>query len=159
MPFSPTSHAPADYVCPFCVLVAGGTTSLTDQRDVVRRANGATAIMSPHGWPNNHGHVLVVSDAHHENVYDLPPSAAHAVADLVRDIAIALRTVYEGCSGISVRQNNEPAGGQDVWHCHTHVVPRYPGDGPHGDFELIDADERRAYAARLRAHFAGTATD
>ena len=156
----PTTHRPNGYECPFCVLVAGGPTSLTDQRDVVRRRGGATAIMSPHCFENNHGHVLVVSDEHHENVYELPPAAAHAVADLVRETAIALRETYPGCAGVSIRQNNEPAGGQDVWHFHTHVIPRYPGDRMHSSrFVLIGGDERRAYADRLRAHFAATQTD
>jgi histidine triad (HIT) family protein len=29
------------------------------------------------------------------------------------------------CDGISIRQHNEPAGYQDVWHYHIHVTPRY----------------------------------
>ncbi|MGY0237120.1 HIT family protein [Longispora urticae] len=150
------SHAPVGYECPFCLLVAGEVTSLTTQRDVIRRTTGATAIMSPHWWPNNHGHVLVVPNAHHENLYDLPPEAGHAVSDLVREMANAVRHSY-GCAGVTVRQNNEPAGDQDVWHFHTHVYPRYPGDelfraGTRP--RLMPTGDRWSYADRLRARFA-----
>ena len=31
--------------------------------------------------------------------------------------------------GVSIRQNNERHGGQDVFHVHFHVVPRFAGDG------------------------------
>jgi histidine triad (HIT) family protein len=156
------NHEPPDYACPFCVIVAGGGdsrgpggSSVLDQSDIVRRTGSATAFVSPRWWPNNHGHVLVVPDAHRENLYDLPARDGHAVHDLVREVAIALRTVY-GCDGTSVRQHNEPAGNQDVWHYHVHVFPRYAGDELYGSRpypHFIEAERRRPYAQRLRAHF------
>lgn len=149
------THEPPGYDCPFCRLVAGEATGLTDQRDVVRRSGGATAIMSPHWWPGNRGHVLVVPNGHHENLYALPPEAGHAVMDLVREIAVALKAAY-GCDGVTVRQNNEPAGGQDVWHVHAHVVPRYDNDAFHSNitrFSFAAVADRRPYLDKLRAHF------
>ncbi len=44
----------------------------------------------------------------------------------MRRVAVAICTGY-ACDGVTVRQNNEPAGGQDVWHLHTHMIPI--GDG------------------------------
>lgn len=90
----------------------------------MRRTGLATALVAVRWWPRNRGHVLVVPDAHHENLYDLPSSSGHAVHDLVREVAIAIRATY-GCDGTSVRQHNEPVGNQDVWHYHVHVFPRY----------------------------------
>jgi histidine triad (HIT) family protein len=46
---------------------------------------------------------------------------------LTRLAALALKAVYV-CEGVSTRQHNEPAGGQDVWHYHVHVTPRFEGD-------------------------------
>src|SRR5690242_3743991 len=106
-------HEPAGYECPFCRLVRGGADLINSQQDIVRRNGLATAFVSPRWWPRNHGHLLVVPDSHHENLYDLPPEYGHAVHDLVRDVAIAMRAAY-GCDGTSVRQHNEPAGNQDV---------------------------------------------
>ncbi len=107
------SHEPPGYQCPLCQLVAGADTPRNCQRDIVRRSPGAIAFISPRWWPRNHGHVLVVPTSHHENLYDLPASAGHAVHDLVREIAIAIRQTY-GCDGVSTRQHNEPAGNQEV---------------------------------------------
>jgi histidine triad (HIT) family protein len=151
------SHEPDDYLCPFCALAGGGEDprGINREHDVVRRDELATAFVSPRWWPRNHGHVLVVPNAHHENIYELPARYGHAVHDLVREVAIAIRHTY-GCDGTSVRQHNEPAGNQDVWHYHVHVFPRYAGDDlyftrPQQDFAA--AGERRFYADRLREHF------
>lgn len=115
-----------------------------------------TAFVSTAWWPANSGHVIVVPNDHYENVYDIPDSVLGAVQVIGKRIALALKATY-GCDGISFRQHNEPAGGQDVWHYHLHVFPRYPGD----DLYLHTADrrwttpaERAPYAWRLRAFLA-----
>jgi histidine triad (HIT) family protein len=36
--------------------------------------------------------VLVVPNAHYENLYDLPAAYGHAVHDLVREVAIAIQS-------------------------------------------------------------------
>lgn len=90
------NHQPLAYRCPSCLLIAGGETEANMQRDIVRQSGSATAFISPRWWPNNHGHVLVVSNAHHENLYDLPAEYGHAVHDLVREVAVA-RAMLETC--------------------------------------------------------------
>jgi histidine triad (HIT) family protein len=149
------SHEPPGYQCPFCTLAAGGDDALNSQSDIVRRTSGAMAFISPRWWPNNQGHALVVPVRHYENLYELPPEAGHAVHDLVRDVAIAIRQTY-GCEGVSTRQHNEPAGNQDAWHYHVHVFPRYVGDRlyeskPEPGF--IAVHRRQPYAERLRGYF------
>jgi histidine triad (HIT) family protein len=147
------NHEPAGYRCPFCFLLSGGEDAVNSQQDIVSRAELATALISPRWWPNNHGHVLVVPNEHHENLYDLPDEYGHAVHDLVRRIAVAIRNTY-GCDGISTRQHNEPAGNQDAWHHHVHVFPRYAGDGLYGSEpypEFVSAERRRPYADKLRS--------
>ena len=92
--------------------------------------------------------------AHYENLYALPDDLAARVAQVARRVAIAMRTGYP-CDGVTVRQNNEPAGGQDVWHLHTHVVPRYVGDrSTEARIVRPDAAERARYAVRLRQSLA-----
>jgi histidine triad (HIT) family protein len=151
------NHEPAGYACPFCTLVAGGETSISDQRDIVWRSDSASALVSPRWRPQNHGVVLVVPNAHYENLYDLPAEHGHAVHDLVQAVAVAIRSTY-GCDGVSTRQHNEPAGYQDVWHYHVHVVPRYDGDqlyGPMYDPHHPSREQRLPYVERLRDHLAG----
>jgi histidine triad (HIT) family protein len=154
------NHEPQDYRCPFCQLVSGvdDERRINTQQDVVRRTAGAMAFISPRWWPNNHGHVLVVPEAHHEHLYDLPAAAGHAVHDLVREVAIAIRHTYD-CAGTSVRQHNEPGGNQDAWHYHVHVFPRYPHDALYASRpypEFVSAEQREPYAQRLRTYFAAT---
>ena len=150
------THEPPGYVCPFCLMAAGGGNELSGPAEIVRRTPGAFAFVSPRMWPRNRGHVLVVPTGHHENIYDLPAEAGYAVTDLVREIAVAVRSTY-GCDGVTIRQHNEPAGSQVVWHLHVHVFPRYTGDDFHGSPPLpgyATIEQRQPYTDRLKSHFA-----
>jgi histidine triad (HIT) family protein len=55
--------------------------------------------------------------------------------------------------GITLRQHNDVAGGQEVFHFHLHVVPRFRGDAGRygGSPDLIRWEDQVAVAARLRA--------
>ena len=148
------NHEPEGYRCPFCRLLAGGEDKVNSQRDIVCRTDDAAASISPRWWPNNHGHVLVVPTAHHENLYDLPDRYGHAVHDVVRRVAVAIRNTY-GCDGVSTRQHNEPVGNQDAWHYHVHVFPRYEGDNLYGSRpyeQFVSAEQRWPYADKLRGY-------
>jgi histidine triad (HIT) family protein len=122
------SHAPVDYVCPFCNYVAGGGDDYVGPEHVVERTDATLTYVSPKWWPNNHGALLVIPTDHHENLYVLPDTLAEPLQRAVRRAAVALKLAY-GCDGVSTRQHNEPAGNQDVWHYHVHVFPRYADDG------------------------------
>lgn len=151
------NHAPPGYDCPFCRLARGLDTTRSSQDDVVYRTPEVTAFVAAAWWPHNPGHVLIVPNAHHENIYDLPDALAGAVHRLAREVALAFKAVY-GCDGVSTRQHNEPAGNQDVWHYHLHVFPRYAGDDLYlRQRRYTTAAERVPYAARLRAYFAARA--
>lgn len=150
------NHEPTGYRCPFCLIAAGGGDGINDPRTVVARTDLALALITPKWWPNNHGHALVVPTGHHENLYDIPKDAGHAVHDLVQVTARAMRRSY-GCAGISTRQHNEPAGYQDIWHYHVHVFPRYENDRLYlslAEHEQPTLEERIAYADKLRAAIA-----
>ncbi len=122
--------------------------------DVVAVAPHAYARIAPKWWPGNPGAVLVVSRAHHENLYTLPPEMGHAVWDLVQEVAVAIRATYP-CEGVSIRQHNEPAGDQDVWHLHVHVFPRSVDDRlyeRHREATWVALEERVPYADLLAGH-------
>ncbi len=147
-------HAPDGYTCPFCVVVAGGQTQRNRQDDVVYRDDIVTAFVSPKWWEQNPGHVLVVPNEHVENVYEISESVLGRVYSVARIVAVALCDAY-ACEGTSMRQHNEPAGNQDVWHFHVHVFPRYVGDDLYRNTDRavwVEADLRAEYASRLRPH-------
>ena len=106
--------------------------------------------ISKNWYSSNPGHALVIPLAHHENIYALPDDLAGRIARMARRVASAMRRGYP-CDGVTVRQNNEPAGDQDVWHLHTHVIPRHTGDDLRGSrFGRADDAERARYAVLLR---------
>jgi histidine triad (HIT) family protein len=145
------NHEPPGYACPFCLLQRGVHNERNSADDLVGVAPLAFARISPVWWPANHGAALVIPREHHENLYDLPPEVGHAVGELVRLVAVAMRASY-ACDGVSTRQHNEPGGGQDVWHLHVHVFPRYDGDRLYERQTVVGEalpDERKPYADRL----------
>jgi histidine triad (HIT) family protein len=114
-----------------------------------------TAFIAPKWWPNNPGYVLVVPNAHYENIYDIPEELLAEVYKTAKKIAIAIRETY-GCDGTSTRQHNEPHGNQDIWHFHVHVFPRFKDDNlydNHGNARFIDMAERTPYIQKLRTYF------
>jgi histidine triad (HIT) family protein len=147
------NHEPPGYECSFCKLVNGEDNGWNVQSDVVFRDDSTCAFVNAMWWPRNEGHVLVVPNAHVENIYDMPGALAASVHETARNIAIAFKETYR-CDGTSTRQHNEPGGNQEVWHFHVHVFPRYEGDGLYGaQRRMTTAQERLPYADRLRDWF------
>lgn len=144
------SHAPATYRCPFCAIVRGEERPdvATKHGDVVLRTEQITAFVASHQWPNNPGHVLVIPNDHFENLYVLPSHLARPIQDMSQTIARALKTAFK-CPGTSTRQHNEPAGGQNVWHYHVHIFPRFDSDNLYGSRRQRIAEEDRATQAEL----------
>ena len=60
----------------------------------------------------------------------------------------------DSCDGVSTRQHSEPAGQQEVWHDHLHVLPRFEGDELNTPpARLTKPDERVPFAAAWRGAF------
>jgi histidine triad (HIT) family protein len=142
------SHAPPGYDCPFCRVARGA-----EEDAVVHRDDDVIVVMNPRWWPKNHGAVLVVPNEHFENVFDLPVHLGTPIQRAVRATAIAMKAAF-GCDGVSTRQHNEPGGGQDVWHAHVHVFPRWHDDGLYGATPAwADRQELLEAARNLREHW------
>lgn len=148
------THSPADYECPFCPLVNGKDHGYNKQQDIVYRNEYTTAFVSPKWWVSNPGNVLVISNEHYENIYDIPEDLLAEVYKTVQKIAVAIRETY-GCNGTSTRQHNEPEGGQGVWHVHVHVFPRYKDDNLYQNHEKTrwtTGEEKIAYVNKLKEY-------
>ena len=145
-------HAPPGYECPFCRLLRGVDTERNRRADIVWQDAQTTAFVSPKWWPGNRGHVIVIPNAHVENVHAIDAGLLGEVYATAKRVADALKEAY-GCSGTSMRQHNEPDGNQDVWHLHVHVFPRYAGDRlyeRHSESFWPPPEERAEYAERVR---------
>jgi histidine triad (HIT) family protein len=146
-------QAPSDYVCPFCRFVQGNETPANTRGDVVYQDDEVIAFVAPRWWPNNPGNVIVIPISHYENIYTIPDDILSRIIVVAKRLAIAIKEVYR-CDGSSLRQHNDLGGGQDVFHFHLHVFPRYVGDELYqrtDEHRFASQDERRPYAQKLRA--------
>jgi histidine triad (HIT) family protein len=143
------SHAPASYQCPFCRIASGA------EADAVVFNDGHTiGVVTLHQKARNQGAVLVLPTEHCENLYSLPGSSASRLFAAAQSLALVLKEVL-GCEGVTLIQNNEPAGGQDVWHFHLHVVSRFVDDRFHDSrATVMPLEARAALARRIRDGFA-----
>ncbi len=155
------SHAPPGYRSPFLDVIEGLETPaiLTKQSDVFYRDGLLTAFIGLHRFQDVGGNALVVPNSPYKNLYVIPDGLLGTLHAFSKRLALAFKSVYR-CDGVTLRQHNEPAGSQDVWHYHLHVIPRFAGDGFYTQPTqkvLTTPDERAPFAAALRAYFAGTA--
>ncbi len=119
--------------------------------DIIHQNGQVTAFIAIRRWPNNVGHVLIIPNAHFENIYDLPIGISTEIHKIAKAIVLAMKDAYS-CDGVMLRQHNEPAGEQRIWHYHLHVIPRYENDNLHlSQKEPFPVNERAEYALRLSA--------
>lgn len=133
-------HTPANYECPFCRLLEGRYGSRAEE--IIYEDEWVAVFPAKHHKPGNEGHLLVIPKAHIENLYSLPSRLAGPLQAATKLAAQSLKSVLN-CDGVTIRQNNEPSGGQDVWHYHVHVVPRYEGDNYHSAERVVAPEIQR----------------
>lgn len=108
--------------CIFCDILAGKSPASFVYRDEV-----CSAFMDIQ--PVNPGHVLVIPNAHATHLAQLPPETGAHMFQVAQRIAQALRQSGVRCEGVNLFLADGEAAGQDVFHVHLHVFPRYRGDG------------------------------
>lgn len=110
--------------CIFCRILKGELTP-----GVIAFRDDWTAVFpSRHQQPRNLGHMLVVPVQHVAHIYEIGNDLAGPLMYTLARVAAAVKTAFHA-DGVSIRQNNEPHGGQDVFHVHFHVIPRFANDG------------------------------
>ncbi len=145
-------HAPENYLCPFCDWLAGNENEYKQNSDIVLQDEYLTAFVSPKWWVNNPGNVIIIPNAHYENIYDITDDLLAKINSAAKRIAIAMRQAYD-CTGTSTRQHNEPDGNQDVFHFHMHVFPRFKDDRlyqNHDNKAFISPEARAPYVKKLK---------
>ena len=79
--------------------------------------------------PVNAGHVLVVPVQPTTYLSDLDDATAAQMFVVARRVAAAIRQSGVKCEGINLFLADGESAGQDVFHVHLHVVPRFADDG------------------------------
>lgn len=115
--------------CLFCRIVAGEIPSRQIYAD-----DAAIAFLDIQPW--HRGHALVIPRRHVADLLEQPPA--------LTEIAPAVETISRllvdrlGADGLNMLVNTGAVSGQEVFHLHVHLIPRYH-DRP-GMRRLIDRD-------------------
>jgi histidine triad (HIT) family protein len=77
--------------------------------------------------PAAKGHTLVICKAEHPSMLDVPPDLLANVAQTTQRVARAVKAALQA-DGFNIIQNDSKAAGQEVFHYHVHIIPRWEGD-------------------------------
>ena len=110
-----------DRECIFCAIVEGRAPA-----EVVFEDGETLAFMDIN--PANPGHTLIIPKRHVRDIYELDEETAAVVMRTTVRVARALKRALQP-DGMNLVQSNERAGGQEIFHFHIHVIPRWYGDG------------------------------
>lgn len=152
-----SNHAPQNYKCPICLGIAGKETAdtLLKQADLVYRDELVSVFINSFWVEGNEGHVIVVPNEHFENIYAMPSEYGYRVFEITKKFALIIKKAYQA-DGITIRQNNEPAGDQHAFHYHLHIYPRYQDDKFNQNVlkpkNLSNPKKRVGYAQKLKDH-------
>lgn len=117
--------------CVFCKIIKGEIPSKK-----LAENDQAIAIMSLENHP------LVITKTHFENIYTLDENTGAAIMKLGVKIANAVKEGLKA-DGVKLFQNNGVAAGQDVFHYHLHIDPKWSEEtqkfNPEETFEKIKA--------------------
>jgi histidine triad (HIT) family protein len=124
--------------CIFCRIVAGEASASFVHRDELVSAFLDIRPVTP-------GHLLVIPNEHVVFTHDLPDTTADRVFAVARRLTRNLRqTDAVRADGVNFFVADGEAAGQEVFHAHLHVIPRFPDDG----FEMEAAAWRDAAPSR-----------
>lgn len=132
--------------CVFCGIVAG-----TADASVVYEDDRLLAFCDVN--PVNPGHLLIIPKVHGVGLVALDESDGSRMFMVAQRLAAAVRSSGLRCEGVNLFLADGEAAGQEVFHVHLHVFPRYAGDLVRLDFGQRRASRRDLdeIAARVRA--------
>ena len=110
-----------DRGCTFCAIIGGKVPA-----EVVCEDEETLAFMDIN--PTNPGHTLVTPKRHVPDICELDEETAAAVMKAAVRVARAIKRALQP-DGMNLVQSNGRAGGQEIFHFHMHIIPRWYGDG------------------------------
>lgn len=136
--------------CWACAVLAGKRPGWT-----VFESEEVTVLLNP--FPLTDGHALVIPRQHVRNLYELPDPVAGPILSTAARVARAAKKAFSA-DGITLRQNNDAASDQHLFHFHLHVIPRFDGDQARFNASPHEVEHRQqeAIAERLRSALTGT---
>ena len=126
------SYSARDESCPFCNV----------DRELV--AENELAVAFRDLYPVTPLHTLIIPKRHVSDYFDLHQPEHNAINQLVKNVREAILFVDNSVEGFNVGANAGEAGGQTVFHCHVHLIPRRKGDtaSPRGGVRGVIPDKQ-----------------
>ena len=107
--------------CNFCKIVNGDAPSSKVYQDDI-----CLAFMDIQ--PVNPGHVLVLPKMHFKDLSDLPAHMGAHIFQVAQRIALSLPDAGVKNEGTDLFLAHGEAAGQEIFHVHLHIIPRFAGD-------------------------------
>lgn len=108
--------------CVFCKIISGEYSSSKIYED-----DSILAFMDIQ--PVNRGHLLIVPKKHVELIADLDDETSSKMMVLANRINNSLRKSGVKLEGVNYFLADGESAGQEVFHTHLHLIPRFKGDG------------------------------
>lgn len=88
------------------------------------------------------GHTLLIPKKHVVNIFDTPDIISEKYYPVIQLLSVAVRESLSA-DGINILQSNGAAAGQEVFHSHIHIIPRYSNDAisiiPHNRINVSES--------------------
>ena len=134
--------------CLFCQIARGERSA-----HIIYQGDEAVAFLDI--YPCTPGHTLVIPRAHYATLSEMPPEEAGRLFQAAAVVAAKVQATL-GTAGFNLGVNNGKAAGQEVFHVHVHIIPRYANDGG-GSMKSVahfkGKDTLEQIAAKLRQVF------
>lgn len=104
--------------------------------------------------PKSAGHTLVIPKTVSRTILEMKPDLLGQYFTVVQKVAQAIKDSLQ-TEGLNIILNIEEAGGQEVFHTHTHIIPRMLGDDihlNHGAHYAYSSGEIEEYADKIKAY-------
>ena len=132
--------------CEFCHIIAGESPGSFVYEDEVSLALLALR-------PMNRGHTLIIPKTHAASLAELDEGVGGHLFEAAMNVAELLRESPIKCDGVNLWLADGPVAGQEVFHVHLHVLPRFEEDSIRLEADRIDPSrkEMNATAEQIRS--------
>ncbi len=128
--------------CIFCKIASGEIPSIKVYEDNDFLAFQALGQANP-------GHTLLIPKEHSMNFLEVQPEIARKMNEIAQKIGRAMLKGLKA-DGLNFVTNINSAGGQEVFHTHIHIIPRFEGDGlKFPPLQERKEEERILYAEKI----------
>ena len=127
--------------CIFCKIIEGDIPSHNVYED-----EKVLAFLDTN--PVSKGHTLVVPKEHVENIHQA--EGMNYMWDAIVEVSNAVKNAF-GAEGINIDQNNGELAGQEVFHLHFHVTPRYDGSEIQLDYNRSELEKGEEISKMIKS--------